>query len=516
MEPADALAWFVGISSALGLLMSLRAYRFGQRGWLFVQAMVLLLVGMAVWLQSDGLLYVAFGCWLIFVKGPMFATQRQHELGLAYRFADAARWGRIAGLLHPFDGVPAQATYLLVQHEAHAGNVARAQELLDQLRRTPAFADVADVESWRLARNWRRIVQFVEQERAETWRADLAVPYVRALGELGEVSKMLLAYASLPSPIRQLSVLRLIVLAYCGRSDLLRELFAGPLKNFADAGREYWLAVAEQRSGDERAAAVRLERLLARGMLKRQVSERLLTPLAPLSEAALTLGARNVLAEIARGIAEAGSARGVVGPSRRPVATLVSIGILVVLFLVRFLDGWQDIDGLVRLGALVLPVEFTHGGADWRVVTAGLLHYNGTHLAMNSLALWVLGRDFERVWGPRLLIACLLGSSVGAYVLALYFMPASREDPKVLLGASAGVLGLVGALIVFSAVGYFWRDNRVLGQRLRMAGLIVAILLIFDAFTPIVSSFLHLAGLACGALIALPFSVRHFSRQIAR
>jgi hypothetical protein len=109
-----------------------------------------------------------------------------------------------------------------------------------------------------------------------------------------------------------------------------------------------------------------------------------------------------------------------------------------------------------------------------------------------------------------------LGSSVGAYTIGLFFMPADLDHPKILLGASAGVLGLVGGLASFAASGYLLHKNRLLGRQLRGAVLIVGLQLVFDAYHPVVSSFLHIAGLACGAALALPGALYYFSRRKQR
>ena len=151
----------------------------------------------------------------------------------------------------------------------------------------------------------------------------------------------------------------------------------------------------------------------------------------------------------------------------------------------------------------------------WLVGMGSAVGLVGTHLVMNLLGLWVLGRMIERSWGPFLLVGAFLGASVGAYVIGLFFMQASETQPKILLGASAGVLGLVGSLASFAAIGYFIGENRSLGQRVLWAGLIVALQLVFDAFHPVVSSFLHLAGIACGAVLALPYALFTFGRKTA-
>lgn len=341
----------------------------------------------------------------------------------------------------------------------------------------------------------------------------LVTPYLRALGELGETSRLLSTFAALPLPVRRLGGLRLTAVAYSGRPALVRALFDAHLVSGLPALRNYWLAVAEQAQGNVVSAKERLEGLLGGDVFAAQARERLNSPAPVVRTEALEPEAARVLAAIGREIEEARALPGATAP-RRPLATLGLMTVLLLVFVGGELADGSPVEKAVRFGALVLPPELV-GGTGWRVMSAGFVHANGTHLVMNLLGLWVLGRMIERSWGPFLLVGAFLGASVGAYVIGLFFMQASEMQPKVLLGASAGVLGLVGSLASFAAIGYFIGENRSLGQRVLWAGLIVAMQLVFDAFHPVVSSFLHLAGIACGAVLALPYALYTFGRKTA-
>ncbi|HET9934115.1 MAG TPA: hypothetical protein VFQ35_25610, partial [Polyangiaceae bacterium] len=196
MTPSDAFAWIAGMSSALGIFLSIRAFGLQQRGWLLVQAAVLAIVAARVLSGREDLGYIAGGSWLLFVRAPALAAQRQHTLAMSYRFASAARWGRLAGILHPFDGFAAQSQYLLAQGEIHAGNWRRAREMFEKLRSVREYRDLAQVELWRLDRDWARIIAFVESH-PELGSTSLVTSYLRALGETRQVDRMLGHYARL-------------------------------------------------------------------------------------------------------------------------------------------------------------------------------------------------------------------------------------------------------------------------------------------------------------------------------
>jgi membrane associated rhomboid family serine protease len=343
-------------------------------------------------------------------------------------------------------------------------------------------------------------------------KTSYVMPYLRALGEMGDVSRLLATYARLPRPLRHLRAVRLVVLAFAGRPDLLRLLFETPLARDPTPAKSYWLAVAEQAAGDLANAAKRLEALRDGEFLREQVNQRLVTPAPRVEPADLLPEARNALAELEREIVDA-RVLGPEGPPRRAIATFALMGVLVVVFVVEAVFGKIDadhlieVDTLIRLGALVLPPE---GGAGWRVIAAGFLHVNETHLAMNLLGLWVLGPLVERTSGPLGTLVGFVVSSVGAYATALFFMHTDVHHHAVALGASAGVFGLVGALASFAATGYLLQGNRLLGRQLGGIAAIVGIQLIFDAYHPGVSTFLHLAGAGWGALVALPYALYTF------
>jgi membrane associated rhomboid family serine protease len=183
--------------------------------------------------------------------------------------------------------------------------------------------------------------------------------------------------------------------------------------------------------------------------------------------------------------------------------------VLVAVFAVGARGGSEDPQNLVDLGALVLPTHLVGDGVAWRVVAAGFLHFGATHLVVNLLGLWLLGREVERVWNGPILLAVFLGSSVGAFALAVAFVGATAEAPRVMLGASAGVLGLVGALFAFATIRYLSSGHRWLGRQILVLLAVIATQVVFDAFTPQVSSFLHLAGLGIGSGMGGAFTWSH-------
>jgi rhomboid protease GluP len=125
----------------------------------------------------------------------------------------------------------------------------------------------------------------------------------------------------------------------------------------------------------------------------------------------------------------------------------------------------------------------------WRFITAGFLHGGVVHILMNSWALYILGVQVEQVYStPRFLVIYFAGTVGGFYLSA-------RENPVLSIGASAGIMGLVGAMLAFgvanrSSVGRAIRN--VYLTRVLLPTLAIGLL----GFG--VDNWAHIGGLAAG------------------
>ncbi|MBM3460021.1 MAG: rhomboid family intramembrane serine protease, partial [Armatimonadetes bacterium] len=137
-------------------------------------------------------------------------------------------------------------------------------------------------------------------------------------------------------------------------------------------------------------------------------------------------------------------------------------------------------------------------GELWRLVTANFLHGSFTHLAWNVFCLLCLGWLVESLYRPtRFLALFLAGGIVGT--LASYLV-----NHEVSLGASAGGMGLLGALLVHNL-----RYRKELPRRwIRMYPYLLILLgvqLGLDQILQNVDAAGHLGGLVGGAGMALLF-----------
>jgi membrane associated rhomboid family serine protease len=110
---------------------------------------------------------------------------------------------------------------------------------------------------------------------------------------------------------------------------------------------------------------------------------------------------------------------------------------------------WQlrDVELMTRFGALV-DARVWLDGEWWRVVTAGLLHGSWLHLGLNMMGLWAVGQWTEKAWGGWRSTGVFAISSITGCLASL----AWAEAP-IVVGASAGIFGLAGALVFARAWG---------------------------------------------------------------
>ena len=83
-------------------------------------------------------------------------------------------------------------------------------------------------------------------------------------------------------------------------------------------------------------------------------------------------------------------------------------------------------------------------GQWWRFVTPVFIHIGLLHLAFNSYALWIVGPQVEKLYGPaRFVILYVLTGIAGVY--GSYF----TIPNAISAGASGAIFGLFGVLLVF-------------------------------------------------------------------
>jgi rhomboid protease GluP len=200
-------------------------------------------------------------------------------------------------------------------------------------------------------------------------------------------------------------------------------------------------------------------------------------------------------------------------PSTRFLTTLILIlnsGIYVATMLYSMNAGNQhaftDIDSqtLRLFGAKFGP--FIAAGQLWRLVTAGFLHGGLMHIAFNSFSLFDVGAHVEELYGMSRMAVIYVVSTVTGFGVSYWWSPVTS------IGASAGVFGLLGAMLAW---GMKWErtsyGSAVKSQYSRWVvyGLVMSLMGQIDMGA-------HVGGLAGGFAIGWIAGEPHKSRPADR
>ncbi len=168
-----------------------------------------------------------------------------------------------------------------------------------------------------------------------------------------------------------------------------------------------------------------------------------------------------------------------------------------------------DSQTLAEFGAKYGP--FMVQGEWWRLVTAGFVHGGILHILMNMWVLFDLGAQTEEMYGTSRYLGIYFIATVAGFMASFFWAPMTPS-----VGASAGICGLIGAMIALGV-----RDRTSFGADIRRFYMRwVVYLLIFGLLSPIfglgVDNAAHLGGLASGFVVGYVAGTPGFSRTVER
>ncbi len=533
MNLDHSLFWIAMISCAALLARTVPPWRQQRRGagWIVVGAAILLIGGAAeIFIPLHAGVLVGT-LWTVFIVLPSLIIRAVLRQALGQRYARAERLARVVCWLHPADGWRETPALYHALSLAQEGQRERAADLFMGLMQRPNIppqvAAMARVYLYRMEGRWEELLAWTEdlcagqgtvakaregvKKGALVQDPSALLMRVRALGETGRLSDMLLAYHAARERLERLAhptfwpVCQLTLFAFTGRETAVAEILAGSLAGLHPEAQAFWRATARTAAGQTEAARMDLRELAARTNdqeLRRAIERRLTRDLAD-AEAVFSPEEKAALDQIEADVRRdrAYHPQAAAGLRRAPVSLALLLLNLGVFGLETIRGGSENLRTLLRMGALWPPAVLEH--AQWyRLLTALFLHFGPVHLAMNLLGLAVIGPWVEKMLGRVRYTLVYFGAGIGSMAAVLGFIRWGWMREEVLVGASGAIMGLIGAMGALLAVG--WRRERsgLAARRLRGVVLIVVLQVVFDWMTPQVSFAAHAAGLVVGFLLA--------------
>lgn len=223
-------------------------------------------------------------------------------------------------------------------------------------------------------------------------------------------------------------------------------------------------------------------------------------------------------------------AGGYVAPVRRattitqPVVTYGFIAAFVVVYLLEQALLRQFRSPVIELAAFGALYSAPGGEDWWRFVSYSFIHDNTQflHILFNCLAMLWIGRIVEQLYG-RLVLAgtFFLTAAAGALLWLLVVDVAPSLTGGITVGASGGISGLVGLLLVMGQVQGKNVPAGVATSVRTYALIVIAINILFGFIGGAgsgVNNFAHLGGVVAGAMLglAIPPLQRIGGRDLAR
>lgn len=166
------------------------------------------------------------------------------------------------------------------------------------------------------------------------------------------------------------------------------------------------------------------------------------------------------------------------------------------------LDPTESAGILRRFGVLELS-RIWLDGEWWRLLTTSLLHGSLLHLVLNGTALLSVGEWLEHAWGRLRTLALFIVAALGGSLASLAWC-----ESTLVLGASAGIIGQAGALVLARKFGPPELQEELAPVSARGLTILLIICLLAGLVIPGLAQAGHLGGLAAGLLLGAAWVLR--------
>ena len=181
--------------------------------------------------------------------------------------------------------------------------------------------------------------------------------------------------------------------------------------------------------------------------------------------------------------------------SGRPIATYVILALTTFVSLLQMIPGIGGVvtEAFVFWAPYLYPEITGLPFEPYRLLTAVLVHGGLWHLALNMLALWMLGRSLEPMLGRWRFVTLYVLGGLGGSVAVACISPMTAT-----VGASGAIFALFGALLVI---------GRHIGANIRGLAVILGVNLVVGfVFYQQIAWQAHVGGLAVGALLGFIYA----------
>lgn len=181
------------------------------------------------------------------------------------------------------------------------------------------------------------------------------------------------------------------------------------------------------------------------------------------------------------------------------------IGINIIVFIIMFLvDTSFSTKTVVNFGAKVNYL--IADGEYFRFFTPIFLHLSFYHLGFNCLAIYILGRDIEIIFGKSKFLIIYIFSGFISSLTSFIF------NSSISAGASGAVFGLLGAH-VFLYFNFKENYKKIYGNSFLV---LIVINLVLGVINPSIDNFGHLGGLIGGIIITYVVHVKNYKFNLNR
>ena len=182
--------------------------------------------------------------------------------------------------------------------------------------------------------------------------------------------------------------------------------------------------------------------------------------------------------------------------------TLLCISVFALVHLLDILVPAPDgvsLRPFLLYGAIIPNLILDHDQW-WRLFTALFLHLDFAHLAFNAVACLIFMSRFEVYLGKARTVMVFFLSGLAANLFATVVYALQGKAFIVALGASGGIMAILGASLAVMAVDYHRTRRLHYISYLQQIVVIILLQLVFDLFITENSMLVHMLGFLSGLI----------------